>query len=612
VTVPTSTIVFGSYLKMFLQEDDYGVKVFGDWSATVADQGYDGSLLAEVETFEGDEVFVLGTVTEHDGMIEFVPRSAYHVAVLARNRPAPEAALRTIEEIAADPYRYAGALVRVDDASLADVDPDDPATGWPAYGTKSKDIRIRQATGPKVGLPIYEGTGIPGSFEPDPGFDVVGALSIEGTGLAIYPRKIEDVNPTDATLAGTVRVSVVGEDRHADVDLATLPASLQRIEAGGEPVPVVSLASVTVASGLLRHPNRLKYKPVAYDGRKPFETLPLVGLKSGVLYQGAPASEEEPDPLVSSYFWEGMDLSEIYFLRGVTDVLAFRTVAAPPEGDAEHGKGITLMIGGRKFAVNFDTLPHTTVDGQDAIAVGAFLVGEVIDLFTMDGSFTPDQIKRLHDYRLVSFDGETERTVRLDDLAGGYVLLTDPPTAVFPDLGADARVEDVYVLDMMRYIQVDDGIGEPTVVYLRDCATEAVEVEPDVTEEVVFYRTVLEAAGIDTSRDMYLFDFWLLASDNFTSIFPYTHDHLSAMYFRPDANRGYTTDPDLADYGGRVSTKAVYEIELHDVPQAAPSLPVVIDEETRWGTDANACEGCHYKNDAVQIPVDCAACHVVP
>ena len=307
-----------------------------------------------------------------------------------------------------------------------------------------------------------------------------------------------------------------------------------------------------------------------------------------------------------------MNLSEIYYLIGVTDVLGFRATEGPTEGDAVHGEGVTLMINDKKYAVNFNTLTHTMYEGQDAIAFAQFIPDNVIGLFTMDGSFTTDQIRKLYDYRIVSYDQSREITVRADALGGGYVLMSDPPVAVFPDLGTSANVPDIFMIDMKRYIQVDAGAGDPAVVYLRDCATESVEVEPGVYEDVVYFHTVLENAGLDTSQGMYLHEFWLIAADDFISTWTYNHNHLIDMYFRPDADRGYTTDPDLAAYGGRVSTKAVYEIELHDVPQAAPSIQVVVGDQTLWGSDANACEGCHYKNDAIQIPIDCFSCHAAP
>jgi len=614
VTIGTGVMVSGSYLKTFIQADGYGVKVFGDMSATMENQGYDGSLLSEIYTFEGDEIFIKGHVTLHDGMIEFVPISGYHLAVLYKNNPVEAPVTKTVDELTADPYRWAGTLVRIDGVEMVDVNPDDPTTDWPEYGTKSKDIRIQQnGAGPKIGLPIYEGTGIPGSRKPAAAFNVVGAFNIEALeSYSVYMRKIEDVNPGEEHLGGTVSVSIVGENKSGPVNLATLPVGYQVLEEGGEPVPIVSLAAIIQASGISRNPKKLEYKPVAYDDRKPFDTLIFDEMKSGVLFQDTPSEEGQPDPMLSSYFWAGLNLSDIYFLKGVTDIQAFREQKPPEEGDAEHGEGVTLMINNKKYAINFDTLNWTKYEGQDAIALTEFLSDQIISLFTMDGSFTTDQIKKLYDYRLVAFDEQSETLVRYPDYIQGYLVMDNPPYTVFPQLGDETRVDDLYVIDLKRYIQVDTGDGEPIVIYLNDCETQSVDIGGGVMEDVVFYSTILEQAGIDTSQNMYLYDYWLIASDDFISTWTYGHNHLENMYFRPLENRGYTDDPDLSAYGGRVSTKAVYEIEFHPVPQEAPAIPVVIDGETLWGSDANTCDGCHFKDGNLNLPIDCYSCHTSP
>jgi hypothetical protein len=166
---------------------------------------------------------------------------------------------------------------------------------------------------------------------------------------------------------------------------------------------------------------------------------------------------------------------------------------------------------------------------------------------------------------------------------------------------------------MWRYIQVDDGSGgEPIVVYLQDCPTEDADIGGGEMAPVVFYRSVLDEAGIDTSQGMYLYDFPLVASDDFVSNWTYGHSHLVDMFVNPATNRGYTTDPDLSAYGGRVSSKAVYEIRMDDVAQAPPSIQVDVNGQALWGSDANSCEGCHFKEGSLNLPIDCFACHAAP
>jgi len=613
VTVGTQVIVDGSYVKTFIQEGDFGVKIFADVGANREDDGYDGSLMSEISTFEGDELFIKGRVTVHNNMIEFVPVSGYHVARLSINNQVPEPRAATLAELVDSPYDYAGSLVRVDDLEIVDVDPDNAQSDWPDYGYKSKEITIRHTGGGvKANLRIYERTGIPGSNKPDPCFDLIGASFVDGSQVGLFARKIEDVNPTDQTLQGMVRVFIFGEDREEPVNLAHLPACLYDTGATDQAGPVVSLASVIRAAGVTRNPKGLEFKPVAYDGRKPFETVSFDEMKCGLLYQDSPSSEEQPDPMVSTHFWEGMELSDIYFLRGISWVESIREIEPPREGDAEHGQGVTLMVNGKKYAINFNTLPKTEYDGTEAIAISEFVPDSVIQFFTMDGSFNTEQIKVLYDYRLVSWDESEEATVTWDDMQNGYLVMEDPPYTVFPDLGSETSIDDLYVVDMMRFMDVDDGVVDPVRVYLRDCDTQSVDVGDGVMEDVVFFGTVLENGGVDLSDRLYDYDLWLTASDEFTSFWTYGHNHVEDMFFRPYANRGFTVDPDMAAYGGRVSTKAVQEISLHEVPQEAPSVPVDIDGDVLWGSDANACEGCHFKHEEIQIPIDCYSCHMAP
>jgi len=612
VHVPSGAVVSGSYLKTFLQEKGAGVKIFADMSATEENDGYDGALFTEINTFEGDEIFVKGRISAHENMIEFIPVSGYHMAVLSRTNPTENPKEISIDDLIQSPFKYAGALVLLKELIFADVDPGDPATDWPEYGFKSKEIRVKHLSGsPKIGLPIYEGTGIPGSIKPEDGFDAVGAFNIDGETYNIYPRKIEDINPVTETLTGAIRVTLYGENKTIPVNLATLQSSEVVMEAGADPVVAVSLASVIRAAGITRDPKLLEYKPVAGDGRKPFETIIFDQGKSGILYIGASKTGTK-ESQINSHFWEGMELSDIYYLKGVSDIFCYREIKGPQEGDAEHGKGITLKINGKKYVINFADLPKTTYNQKEAILFSNLISDDVILEFTMDGSFTVDQIKELYHYSLESFDKSEQGMVDFSDLQNGYLVMADPPYCAFPDLGDSARVDDLYIIDMTRFIEVRESEGNSEIVYLRDLETESVDVGEGEHEEVVFYETILEAGGVDASNKMYLSDFVLVSSDNFSQPWPFIHDHLSRMFFRPWANQGFTTDPDLGAYGGRVSTKAVNLIKMINVPQEDPSVAVDIDGDVLWGSDANSCQGCHLKNDSLEIPIDCFSCHQAP
>jgi hypothetical protein len=614
VSVGADTIVSGDYLKTYLLQDGYGLKIFAEAGATQENQGYEGSLTTGIDTFIGDEVFVLGRITVHDDMIEFVPKSGYHVAVLSTNNPIEDPKLLTTDELIENNMRYAAALVRINDVKIVDVDADDPATDWPEYGTKSKDIFIRQMSGgAKVNCLVYENTGLPGSDKPADGFDIIGVTEIDGDSANIFPRRVEDLNPAEESLEGQVRVTVVGEDLSALVDLSELKTGLQPLGADDALIPVVSFAEVAHAAGLTRNPKLLDFKPVAYDDRQPFETVIFNDLKSGVLYQGVPDDQEQPNPMVNSHFWPQMGLSDIFYLRGIDRIHAYRAVEPPTEGEAEYGEGITLLINGKSYAVKFSSMPQTEYNGKAAVRADQAISDLILNLYTMNGSFSADEIKALYDYRFAGKDDSDEATVAFEDLEGGYLILDADPYIIFPELGDNWRVDYFHVVDMMRYIQVDFGDGEiAEKIYLRNCATSPEDVGEGVIEDVVFYDTVLRATGSDPSENMYLYDLWVVAIDGFISKWDYGHGHFDSLYIRPYENRGFTADPGVGAYGGRASSKAVYEIRLIDVPQEAPSIPVEIEGQTVWSSDANTCEGCHVKSEELHIPINCAACHTIP
>ena len=134
-------------------------------------------------------------------------------------------------------------------------------------------------------------------------------------------------------------------------------------------------------------------------------------------------------------------------------------------------------------------------------------------------------------------------------------------------------------------------------------------------EEVVFLDTLLDTAGISEAEKVEN-DYFLFASDDFGTYFPYGHHHLEDMYFRPLENETFVTDdnPAMPAYGGRYSVKSLLEIELRPIPQEAPSLFVDDALGTGWLSDPEdgyTCNGCHVKRGEVVIPVNCAQCHTM-
>jgi hypothetical protein len=197
------------------------------------------------------------------------------------------------------------------------------------------------------------------------------------------------------------------------------------------------------------------------------------------------------------------------------------------------------------------------------------------------------------------------------DLSSGLPVATGIP-------GCD-DVDDLFTIEMVRKVIVDEDPEDEVdgqVFYWEDLAT--VEVDD---EDVVFLDTLLDTAELSEAQKVEN-DYNLIASDGFNTYFPYGHNHLIDMYFRPLANRTFVTNdnPEMRDndYAGRYSVKALLRIELSQIPQEPPSIFVDDDLGTGWLSDPmnpDTCNGCHVKRKGEtvleNIPVNCAECHTM-
>jgi hypothetical protein len=427
---------------------------------------------------------------------------------------------------------------------------------------------------------------------------------------SIYPRALYDINPESGSpLAGhqmlVYKQGQKGEGISVSVD--GLPQSSYDRDTEEDPgaEPVVTFASFIVPE-VVTDPKNWTYKIVARDGRQPFETLDFNQMKSGLLYEG----EYESQDVLKSSFYEGMELSEIYFLNDLAEIILYPLGEGPQEGEATHGEGITLTIDETSYPVNFADLPSPELTERP---LADFVPDNIMSFYTMSDSFSYDQIRVLYDYRLVSHDGldecfpvtwdeiDAETGAPMVDLSSGLPVATGLP-------GCD-DVDDLATIEMVRKVIVDDGLSEE-VFYWEDLPTVTVE-----DEEVVFLDTLLDTAGFSEAEKVEN-DYLLYASDDFGTYFPYGHHHVEDMYFRPLANRTFVTDdnPEMPAYGGRYSVKALLEIELRAIPQEAPSIFVNDALATGWLSDpesGDTCNGCHFKRGAVVIPVNCADCHTM-
>jgi hypothetical protein len=617
-TVGTDVIVSGRYLKFHIQDDTAGIYIFADTQATEAVDGYDGSTFLGVNLFEGNRVFLQGTIGEHDGMVEFHPVSGYVISVTGYGLPLPAPqGFDSVDDLFGSGTTYVGSLVRVNQVQLI-------AGDWPPYGQKVKGLELQGPGDVNVLYSdIYQGSGIPGSLPPpEDGFDMVGLLHrqvADGvTSYLLYPRGLYDLDTLSAPqLSGTVALHLK-DQAEADwvhVDLGSLAqcaydvglGAAGKLSAAASARPIVSLASLIVPQAVL-DPKKWEYKIKARDGQQPFEALSFEQLKSGLLYAG--------DVGVNSHFYEGMGLSPIYYLNDVAEVVIYPLGGGPKPGPAVHGEGINLLIDGTNYPVNFQDLPDPA---QQIRPLSDFIPANIIDIYTMGGSFSYDQIVVLYDYELVPYGAAggcfpvtwdqiqpTVGDVPMVDLTSGLPVLTG--------LGACGTISDLFTIRMVRKVILEkDGVQE--VFYWKDLPFTPVGSGEEM-EQVVFLDALLDAAGI-TQAEKPLYDYYLSASDSFGTWFTYGHHHLVDMYFNPLSNRTWTTDEGMQtnDYSARVSIKALLGVVLATVPQEQPPSVCIQDlgclsdpVDPDAGKD-DPCYGCHVKKGAVNIPVNCAACH---
>jgi hypothetical protein len=431
----------------------------------------------------------------------------------------------------------------------------------------------------------------------------------------LYPRGLYDLDPIRVPeLFGTVAVHMAdqAEADWVQVDLSDLPQCRydlgleeeSRLYAAAAAQPIVSLASLIVPEAV-SDPKMWEYKVKARDGRQPFETITFDQLKSGLLYAG--------DVGTDSFFFEGMELSPIYYLNDVAEVVLYPLGGGPQPGPAVHGEGINLIIDGTTYPVNFQDFPDPT---QLTRPLSDFIPENIIDMYTMGGAFSYDQIVILYDYELTAFE-ETEGCFPVTwdeiqpaegdepmmDLASGLPVLTG--------LGACGTIDDLFTINMVRKVILElDG-----VLYWKDLPSSTVEIDGE-PEEVVFFLDLLEAAGY-TPGQRTLYEYYLSASDNFGTWFTYGHNHLEDMYFSPLVNKTGTVDPGMLDndYSARVSVKALLGVALSEIPQeephsvCIPGLGCISDPVFPDAGKNDPCFGCHVKRGNVNIPVNCASCH---
>ena len=229
--------------------------------------------------------------------------------------------------------------------------------------------------------------------------------------------------------------------------------------------------------------------------------------------------------MLNSYFYEGMEFSHIFYLNDLAEIILYPVGEGPQTGEATHGEGVTLIINETSYPVNFADLPNPELTERP---LADFVPDNIMSFYTMSDSFSYDQVRVLYDYRLIPYDGgdecfpvtwdeiDAETDAPMVDLSSGLPVVTG--------LAGCDDVDDLFTIEMVRKVIVDDGVSEE-VFYWEDLATVTID-----DEEVVFLDTLLDTAGISEAEKVEN-DYFLFASDDFGTYFPYGHHHLEDMYF---------------------------------------------------------------------------------
>jgi hypothetical protein len=620
-TMGTGVMVSGDYLKFHIQDGTGGAYVWADIQpqAAVAALQAGGSSFEGIEIYEGDLVRIRGEISSYEGMTEFHPLSGGSISVRGSGGAQPEPhVFSSVDEIYETDYEYVGDLVRVNGVEIQG----DASEVWPKYREVSKEkIELKtEEDANSLYMDLYPGSGTPGSNYPQGTFDIVGVLHRGETSYTIYPRALYDINPeAGAPLTGhAILVYKDGQDKEEEgirVSVDDLPQCTYDTGREGDPgpEPIVTLASFIV-SDVVTDPKNWEYQIVARDEQKPFGTLDFNQMKSGLLYE----DEYEEQDVLNSHFYDEMELSQIFFLNDIAEIVIYPIGGGPQPGEATHGEGINLIINDTTYPVNFADLPNPDPakgETETQRLLSRFAPDNIMSVYDMNRNFSYDQIRVLYDYRLIPYEEgdecfpvtwdeiDAETDAPMVDLSSGLPALTGIT-------GCD-DIDDLFTIEMVRKVIVKKDEGEEYTFYWQDLAT--VEVDG---EEVVFFETLLDEPELElTGQDKVENDYYLWASDDFGTYFPYGHHHLVDMYFNPLTNEGFVSDEDMRDYGGRYSTKSILRVELRPIPQEAPSIFVDDALGTGWLSDPESqetCNGCHFKKGAVQLPVTCTDCHTMP
>lgn len=170
----------GSQTAIFIQDSTAGIEIF-NYS------------LPPVTMVIGDSVFVVGTVSQYRGAVEFTPlaNDTLHFGVLKHKATVPKAKHLTLHQFVTNAESYEGLLVEIDTLFKA-------SGTWPGAATGAAIYVTNQSKADTAELYISSSTDIGGSVEKTYPINVTAVINQYSSGSTVYNNGYE-IEPSDTS-----------------------------------------------------------------------------------------------------------------------------------------------------------------------------------------------------------------------------------------------------------------------------------------------------------------------------------------------------------------------------------------------------------------------------
>ena len=167
----------------------------------------------------GDSVYVIGTVEQYHGLVEFVPVAldSTGIGVLKKGVALPSPVKLTLSEFAANPEAYEGILVKINGLTKT-------SGTWPAAASSASIYLTDASKADTVQMYINSSTDIGGTEEPAYPINLTGiggqysSGSTVNAGYEIFPRMASDITTAPATEEFTIAEARKDEDNDLIAD----------------------------------------------------------------------------------------------------------------------------------------------------------------------------------------------------------------------------------------------------------------------------------------------------------------------------------------------------------------------------------------------------------